>query len=173
MKCSVLAGSLCLLLTGCATMAPLPETQTEFVPTGEISMAMMSASFDAVRVRKANVNLTKRADGSWGGVLGSVGVDASVTPTRVTGVGLTLVLEESGGEKGTIITGQWQGKIVRFELDAHRALIRTPKFNATLNRSSPNTFGARGELQLKGEAALAEPPWPQFALALLAAFTTN
>ncbi|MBS1150118.1 MAG: hypothetical protein H6Q89_1816, partial [Myxococcaceae bacterium] len=47
------------------------------------------------------------------------------------------------------------------------------KFNATLSRSGPNTFGARGELELKGEAALAEPPWPQFALALLAGFTSN
>ena len=161
------------LLTGCATMAPLPETQTEFVPTGEITLSSMGAAFDSVRVRKPNVNLTKRADGSWGGVLGTSGIDVSVTPKRVTGVGLTLVLEESGGEKGTIITGQWQGNIVRFEFGPDQALIRTSKFNATMARSSPTTFGPRGELQLKGEAALAEPPWPQFALALLAAFTTN
>jgi hypothetical protein len=173
MKRALAFGSLFLLVGGCATMAPLPETLTEYVPSGEISLAAQGASFDAVRVRKPNVNLTKRADGSWGGVLGATGIDVSVTPKRVTGVGLTLVLEESGGEKGTVITGQWQGSIVRFEFDQSHALIRTPRYNTTLDRSSPNTFGARGELQLKGEAALAEPPWPQFALALLAAFTTN
>ncbi len=165
--------SLCCLISGCATAPPLPETLTEFVPTGEIVIGSMGASFDSVRVRKPNVNLTKRADGSWGGVIGNTGIDVSVTSKRVTGVGLTLVLEESGGEKGTIITGQWKGSILRFEITAEQALIRTPTFSTTLSRSSPNTFGSRGELVFKGEAALAEPPWPQFALAMLAAFTTN
>ncbi len=162
---------LVVVLSGCASMQPLPETQTEYVPTGEISLGAMGASFDAVRVRKPNANLTKRADGSWGGVLGGQGIDVSVTPRRVSGVNLTLVLEEAGSETTPmIITGQWQGKIVRFELDNERALIRTPGVNVTLARSSPTTFGAKGELELKGDAALAEPPWPQFALAMLAAF---
>lgn len=178
MKRTLSLGPLFLLLIGCARMAPLPETQTEYVPTGEINLGSLGASFDTVRVRKANVNLTKRADGSWGGVMGSgpsggIGIDVTVTPKRVTGVGLTLVLEESGGEKGTIITGQFQGNIVRFEFGPEQALIRTHRFSSTLARSSPTTYGARGELKLNGEAALADPPWPQFALALLAAFTTN
>ena len=162
-----------LLLTCCVTAQPLPETLTDYVPTGEVLLGAMGATFDSVRVRKPNVNLTKRADGSWGGVLGSSGLDCSVTPNRVTGVGLTLVLEESGGEKGTLITGQWQGKPVRFELGPERAVIRAGKFSSTLERSGPTTYGSRGELQLKGEAALADPPWPQLALALLAAFAVN
>lgn len=158
---------------GCVTAQPLPETETEFVPTGEILLGSKGAAFDAVRVRKPNVNLTKRSDGSWGGVLAGTGIDVSVTPKRVTGVGLTLVLEESGGEKGTIITGQWQGNTVRFEIGPEQALIRTGKFSTTLTRSGEHTFGSRGELEMKGEAALAEPPWPQFGLALLAAFTAT
>lgn len=158
---------------GCVTAQPLPETETEFVPTGEILLGSKGAAFDAVRVRKPNVNLTKRSDGSWGGVLAGTGIDVSVTPKRVTGVGITLVLEESGGEKGTVITGQWQGKTVRFEIGPEQALIRTGTFSTTLTRSGPNTFGARGELELKGEAGLPEPPWPQMGLALLAAFTAT
>ncbi len=160
-----------VVLTGCASMQPLPETQTEYVPTGEINLGAMGASFDSVRVRKANVNLTKRADGSWGGVLGGVGIDVSVTPKRLSGVNLMLVLEEAGSESTpVVITGQWQGKIVRFEIDNERALIRTPSMSVTLARSGPTTFGGKGELEFKGDAALAEPPWPQFALAMLAAF---
>ena len=170
---------LCAALTGCATMQPLPETLTEYKPTGEITLQRLGASFDSVRVRNPNVNLTKRADGSWGGTfggagtVGTVGIDVSVTPKRVTGVGILLVLEESGGEKGTIITGQWRGDMVRFEFGPEKALIRTSRYSSTLDRSGPNSFGARGELELKGEAALPEPPWPQFALALLAAFAAQ
>ncbi len=160
-------------LGGCVTAQPLPETLTEFVPTGEIVLGTKGASFDAVRVRKPNVNLTKRSDGTWGGVMAGTGIDVSVTPKRVTGVGITLVLEESGGEKGTVITGQWQGNTVRFEINSERALIRTGKFSTTLDRSGENTYGARGEMELKGEAALNDPPWPQFGLALLAAFTAT
>jgi hypothetical protein len=170
--------ALLLCLAGCATVPPLPETLTEFVPTGEVRYGSHGAAFDAVRVRKPNVNLTKRADGSWGGVLGSssrgaFGIDATVTPKRVTGVGLTLVLAESDAEKGTVITGQWQGNMVRFEIGPEQALIRTPGHSITLTRSGPTTYGARGELELTGDAALAEPPWPQFGFALLAAFMAN
>lgn len=161
-----------LALGGCIAFAqPLPETLTEFVPTGEISLRSNGASFDAVRVRKPNGNLSKRSDGSWGGVLSGQAIDVSVTPKRVAGVNLTLVLEESGGPKGTVITGQFQGSILRFEIGPEEARIRTPNHSMTLARSSPNTFGPRGEFELKGDAALPEPPWPQFALAMLAAFT--
>jgi hypothetical protein len=160
-----------LLFTGCALFPqPLPETNTDFVPTGEISMRSSGAAFDAVRVRKPNVNLSKRTDGSWGGVMNGQAIDVSVTPDKISGVNLTLKLEESGGPKGTVITGQFQGKIVRFEIGPETALIRTPAHSVTLTRSSPNTFGGRGELEFKGDAALAEPPWPQFALAMMAAF---
>ena len=161
-----------LLLGACALFPqPLPETTTEFVATGEVSLHLAGAAFDAVRVRKPNVNLSKRSDGSWGGVMSGQAIDVSVTPNRLSGVNLTLKLEESGGPKGTVITGQFHGDIVRFEIGPEQAVIRTSNHSTTLTRSGPNTFGPRGELELKGEAALPEPPWPQFALAMLAAFT--
>jgi hypothetical protein len=161
-----------VLLGGCALFPqPLPETQTEFVPSGEIQLRSNGAAFDAVRIRKPNGNLSKRTDGSWGGVLAGQAIDVSVTPKRVSGVNLTLVLEESSAEKGTVITGQFQGNILRFEFGPDQAVIRTATHSATLMRSGPGTYGGKGELELKGEASLAEPPWPQFALALLVAFT--
>ncbi len=161
-----------LLLSACAIFPqPLPETQTEFVATGEVQLHSQGAAFDAVRIRKPSANLSKRTDGSWGGVMGGQAIDVAVTPKRVSGVNLTLVLEESGGPKGTVITGQFQGNIVRFEIGPNQALIRTANRSTTLTASGPGTYGPRGELELKGEASLPEPPWPQFALAMLAAFT--
>ena len=161
-----------VLLGACAMFPqPLPETQTEFVPTGEVQLRANGAAFDAVRIRKPNGNLSKRTDGSWGGVLAGQAIDVSVTPKRISGVNLTLVLEESGGEKGTIITGQFQGNILRFEIGPEQAVIRTTNHSMTLQRSGPGAYGARGEFELKGEASLPEPPWPQFALAMLVAFT--
>ena len=158
-------------LSSCALFPqPLPETQTEFVATGEINIHSQNAAFDAVRVRRAGANISKRTDGSWGGVMNGQAVDVSVTPKRISGVEINMVLEESGGEKGTVITGQFHGNILRFEIGPKQALVRSANHSFTLTRGADGTYGPQGELVLKGDAALPEPPWPQFALALLAAF---
>src|SRR4051812_23267514 len=115
-----MVGALAVLLSGCLLPQVVPEADSEFIPTGEIQYRGNGASFDAVRVRNPRCNLTKRTDGSWGGTIdvGSMRqpVDVSVTPKKVTGVGLTLVLEEESAENGIVVTGQWQGKILRFEV---------------------------------------------------------
>ena len=139
-----------------------------YVSTGEVSFMGGGASFDANRVVGPRVNLSRRADGSWGGVLMDQPVDLSVSPGRVSGVNLTLAITQGPG--GTVITGQWQGRILRFELGPEGALIRTPTRSFTLVRHGPNAFGPMGELSLTGEAALPEPPMPQLALALVATF---
>lgn len=163
--------TLLLSVTGCQMAQVVPEASLAYVPAGEIQYLDSGATFDAVRVRNPRCNLSKRTDGSWGGSLGNQPIDASVTPKRMSGVGLTLSLEEES-ETGTVITGQWQGRIVRFEVGPEKALIRTPTRSLTLNRTGPTTFtyGALGELQLKGEASNPIPPWPEFALAMLCAF---
>ena len=89
----------------------------------------------------------------------------------MSGVELMLTREKSEGNR-TVITGQFQGRIYRFELDENRAIMRAPNNAFTLDGrlESPNltTYGPQGNLQLRGEASGDNPPWPQIAFALMA-----
>jgi hypothetical protein len=161
--------SLCVL-SGCAAMFPssVPEAATEYKPTGELNFYDKSASFDAWRVRAVNANITKRTDGSWGGVLRDEPLDVSVTPDSLTGAIIKLVREDTAD--GYIITGQINGAIVRYEVLKDKLLIRTGRQSFTLGRKDANSFGGKGEFTMSGEAANPEVPWPQVGLALLAMF---
>jgi hypothetical protein len=169
------AVSLLLLpLAACALPQTVPSAQSvAYDPMGQIRLYDRSSSFDEVRVRSAKANLSARSDGSWAGTLGDTAVDVSVTDTHVRGANLLLTREESTDER-YVVTGQFQGRIVRFELDQEKALIRTPALSVTLAprtlSSDTSSYGGRQDLKLVGQAALIRPPWPQMALALLAAF---
>lgn len=161
-----------LALSSCNFPKVMPEAlNTEFKPTGELLFYNRTASFDAYRVRSPSCNLARRTDGSWGGVLAQRPIDVSVTDKRISGVDLLLTRELSQG-KGLIITGQFQGRIYRFELDDQRLIMRTPNNSFTLDGRqvgpTETTYGPRGDLQLRGEAGGANPPWPQIGFALIA-----
>jgi hypothetical protein len=161
-----------LLLSACNLPKVMPEAlNTEFKPTGEILLYNRSASWDAYRVRSPKCNLARRTDGSWGGVMVERPVDVSVTDRRISGVDLMLTRELSDDNK-LVITGQFQGRIYRFELGEQRALFRAPNNAFTLDGRTPGeemtTYGPRGDLQLKGEAGSDDPPWPQIGFALMA-----
>lgn len=161
-----------LALSACNLPKVVPEAlNTEFKPTGEVILYNRTASFDAYRVRSPKCNLSKRTDGSWGGVLAERPVDVSVTDRRISGVELMLSREMSEDDK-VVITGQFQGRIYRFELDDKRAIMRAPNNAFTLDGRQvgpqQTTYGPRGDLQLKGEAGADSPPWPQIGFALMA-----
>ena len=161
-----------LVFSSCNFPKVVPEAlDTEFKPTGELLLYNRTASFDAYRVRNIKCNLSKRTDGSWAGMLAERPIDVTVTDRRLSGVELMLTREESDGNK-TVITGQFQGRIYRFEFDAHRALLRGPNMAFTLDgrEVSPTqtTYGPQGNLQLRGEAGSEDAPWPQMAFALMA-----
>lgn len=159
---------------GCTFPQVVPEALKEdYVPTGSLQMYDKSASFDAVRVRAPKANLAKRTDGSWGGVINQVPVDVSVTDTTVRGVAFVLTREDSGPGK-LVITGQFQGKIYRFEFDDKLARVRTPSTSLDFQTRSPVegglAYGPMKPFVLKGQAAAENPPWPQIAFALIAMF---
>lgn len=161
-----------LALSACSFARVMPEAlNTEFKATGEVLLYNRTASFDAYRVRSPRCNLSKRTDGSWGGVLAERPVDVSVTDTRISGVDLMLTREKSEGNR-QVITGQFQGRIYRFELDEHRVILRAPNVAFTLDGRQvgpkQTTYGPRGDLQLMGDAAGDDPPWPQIGFALMA-----
>lgn len=161
--------------SSCVLPQVVPEAlNTEFKPTGEALLYNRSAAFDAVRVRSPKCNLAKRTDGSWGGTFAERPLDVSVTNTKITGVEFNLTREMSEGMH-TVITGQFQGRIYRFEFDEKQALVRAPNTSLTLPGRTPGenktTYGGRGELQLIGEAAQPEnAPWPQIGFVLMAMF---
>ncbi len=170
MRSTLVALSLLVFSTSCAMRAAaLPEA--EFKPTGEVSLYDRTISFDSTRVRSAQCNMTQRSDGSWGGVLDQRPLDVSVTPTRITGVDFNLTRDTSQPGK-FVITGQFQGRIYRFELDDQQAMIRAPSKSLTLPGrlvgENQTSYGAQANLQLRGEAGAENPPWPQIAFALVA-----
>jgi hypothetical protein len=163
-----------LLVAGCALPKTVPEALSpDFKPTGEVSLRGNTASFDAWRVRAPNCNLSKRTDGSWGGTLSERAIDVSATETQIRGVEMTMTREHTPDGK-EIITGQFLGKIARFEFDGERAIIRTQRASVTLLGRVVGeqvvSYGSLHELELRGEAGGTTPPWPQMAFALMAAF---
>lgn len=162
--------SLCCALTGCASLFPaaVPETLTEYKPTAELNFYNKSANFDSVRMRAVNANLSKRTDGTWGGIFKEQPIDVNVTADRITGSNIALVREDTAD--GYIITGQWQGGIVRYEVLADRLLIRTTRQSFTLARTDATSFGPNREFTMTGEASGAQVAWPQIGFALLSMF---
>ncbi len=160
-------------LAACTFPQVVPEALTnEYKPTGEVMMRNRGASFDAVRVRAPHCNLSKRTDGSWAGTLNEKVIDVSVTETRISGVDFTLTRENSEG-RHMVITGQFDGKIYRFEFDERHALIRAPgamnfNFDGLTVEGTTVRYGPMGNFELRGEAGSTNPPWPQLGFALLA-----
>ncbi len=95
-------------------------------------------------------------------------VDVTVNGNRIVGSFMTLYVEQSS--KGVLITGQWLGRILRFEVAPEQVLVRTPNRSLTLGRRGKGEYGPGGELKLTGQAVLQNPPMPQFALAMAATF---
>jgi len=163
-----------LSLSACALPQTVPEAlSTEYSPSGNIQLFNSGASFDAVRVRSPYANISKRTDGTWAGTLRETFIDVSVTDTHVRGANMLLTRGDSTAGH-YVVTGQVNGRIVRFELDQEKAMIRTTTFSTTLTprtlQADAAAYGGQSELQLRGQAALIDPPWPQMALALVAAF---
>jgi hypothetical protein len=163
-------------LSACATAPAAPEP--EYKPTGEVVIYERTSTFDGTHVRGPSCNLSRRDDGSWGGVLGGRGIDVAVTNDSIRGVDLTISREES--TRGhQVITALFMGLIYRFELSADGAIIRTPTRSMTfpgrvvgerLASYGGGVGGAHGDFTLRGDASLENPPWPQLALALLATY---
>ncbi len=169
--------SLLFLCCSCAALLGaevVPEAKGDYNPTGEIAFFDRGSTFDAVRVRNPHVSFTKKVDGSWGGTIVDPGnitqaLDLTVTPKKISGVDLVLTLE-SQDDQNTVIVGQYQGRILRFEFHPDVVLIRTSTQSLTFHKHDENTWGPKGELLLKGDAGKSPQPWPQIALAMLAAF---
>jgi hypothetical protein len=154
--------------------APAPAAaEADYVPAGEIRIRL-SASYDATRVRGPNTNLTLTSDGRWGGTISGTSVRLQVTPTRITGGGVTLNVTRDAGR--LTVQGTAGGSRVRIiatntSIDAQSG-DRT--FNATREAGGEwrqaNKTGGATNFRFTGSAA--DPltaPMPQWVLAVIGA----
>jgi opacity protein-like surface antigen len=155
--------------------APAPAAAAaDYVPTGEIRIRL-SASFDGTRVRGPNTNLTLTSDGAWGGTIAGKAVRLTVTPTRITGGGVSLNVTREGDRlsvQGTAASGARVRIIVTKTTMDLQAGKRT--FNAT--RADDGSWRqanmAGGPTNFRFTGAAADPlaaPMPQWVLAAIAA----
>ena len=154
-----------------APATPAPEA--DYVPAGEIRIRL-SASYDATRVRGPNTNLTLAADGRWAGSISGSSVRLEVTPTRISGAGVTLTVAREADRLS--VQGTASGARVRIiatktTIDAQAGERR---FNATRdadgNWRQANLAGGATNFRFTGSAS--DPltaPSPQWILAVIAA----
>ena len=162
---TVLCAVTCLVVCGCQHTPS--KNDLPFNPTGEVFSTIGSARFDSDRVIGPNINLEKRADGSWAGRLYENFLDLNEYENRVGGVDLTM--QRLPLEKGEAYAGQWQGQFFRIDLGEKGIQVRTATRSFSLPKRARGQYG-QGQLTLTGQAADDAPPFPQFAFALLGSF---
>jgi len=172
-----------------AAAAPAAAQDVPFEPTGELRMngvsGFNSVSFDQDRIVGPIVNLTRRDDGSWAGDIGGKDLDLHPIEAGLQAPNVKIKFKSKDGR--TAIEGLYFGQRVRIELDAKKLSGRFGACSMTLKRRGPPVYhgdlgclrpgdrlplAGRVSLEVIGEAASANPPLPQFALALLAVLTS-
>jgi hypothetical protein len=154
-----------------APAAPAPEA--DYVPSGEVRIRL-SASYDATRVRGPNTNLTLASDGRWAGRIAGQSTRLQVTPTRITGAGVTLNVTSEPDR--LTVQGTAAGARVRIVATKNSidATAGKRSFNATRdadgNWRQANQAGGATNFRFTGSAVdpLAAPS-PQWVLAVIAA----
>ncbi len=116
-----------------------------------------------------SINVNQRSDGSWAGTFGDQVIDLNYENGFLTGSNINVRVQEHSA--GVVITGQWFGQLVRYEVDNDQVMVRTPNRSYTLGRTGNGLYGPEGQFRLEGQAALTNPPEPAFALAMLAITT--
>jgi hypothetical protein len=179
-RSSPLAAALAAIL-GCAagseTLLPLTPVPAEpppdaFAATGEILAYARSAGFTDWRVVGQAVNMTRADDGSWKGDL--LGRSYMLKPGegKVSGAGANIFFVRSGRE--ILVRGYLQNQKFSIRILPGEGLATARgiacRFDGNLIDCEKKSASERQGIEFRGQAALvAEPPLPQFALALIAA----
>ncbi len=172
MKTTTTVWVMVCVLTACQHLGVAADaSEAPFEPTGAVQYLARGASFSSTRVVGPNVNLTKRSDGSWGGRLLDQPVDVNEYEHRIGGVDFTLQVEAT--PSGQLVTGQFQGESLRFEIDKAMIRVRAGRESFTLGAHGVGHYGSAGEFELSGDAARPMPPFPQLAFAMIGAFARS
>ncbi len=147
------------------------DPEAPFVASGEV-VYRTSAAYDATRVRGPNVNMAITRDGRWGGNLLSKDVVLQVTPDRITGAGVNLVVKQDAASLS--VEGMISGIRVRFKATAKDFVGRVGNRQVECGRE-PDGYcyllgGRTSSMRFKGTAnKWPDVPMPQWVFAVIGA----
>jgi len=155
--------------TGSASGGAASDSKADFTPTGQVNGYLSNASFDATHVVGPKINASLRSDGTWGGTIGTEGraLFHTFKDGTLTGPDLTMTITKAGAV--LTITGQFQGRILRFEISPTSLKVRTDTRSLDFAGDGAGNYQGPKTVTLTGEA-VALPPTVPFALALTASF---
>lgn len=162
------AACFALALSACASTDGA-RGASGFQPSGEVFSSLgSSVAFNDERILGPEINLTRRADGTWAGTINGTLVDIRVKEGNLHGIHIDLNWQPiEGGFKAQGLIGQ---RIVRVQVDEKWLEVQNGRTSASLWRTGPGTFeDTRGSMRLEGEAQ--DLKMPQTVLALLVAAT--
>lgn len=166
-----LAAALLLLATTAPAFAAEPEAP--FVSTGEV-VYRNSAAFDATRVRGPTVNMAVTKDGRWGGSILQKDVMLKVTPDRISGAGVNLVVKKKDGT--LTVEGLVNNVRVRLEASSGRFVGRVGSQQVESTREPGSDWftnagsGRQATIRFKGDAGkMPDVPMPQWVFAVIGA----
>jgi hypothetical protein len=169
---TLLAAACTLALAACATSsegtsATAAASKGDFTPTGSVSGFTGNASFDATRVVGPKINASLRSDGTWGGTIGDRPLFHAFKDGTLSGPDLTLNITKAGDV--LTITGQIQGRILRFEVSPALLRVRTDTRSMDFNGDGTGVYSGMKTVTFTGDA-VGLPPTVPMALALTASF---
>lgn len=167
MRSSLIVG-LAATLLACQHGAPADDKPKVFNKKGGVVFLGGSASWDEDEIAGPLVSVSQRSDGSWAGTINQQIIDVNVYPGRASGSFLTMKWTNDQGSM--LVAGAFNDRPYRFEVHPDKVFARLPTRAFTLARLPDGTYGRGGELKFEGEASAANPPMPQFGIAMLASF---
>jgi hypothetical protein len=166
-----------LALAALSFLAPSPARaagpEAPFVSTGEV-IYRNSAAYDATRVRGPTVNMALTRDGSWGGSILQKDVMLTVTPDRIAGAGVNLVVTRKDGT--LTVEGLVNGIRVRLQASAGKFVGRVGSQQVESTREPGSDWymnagsGRQATIRFKGTAGqMPDVPMPQWVFAVIGA----
>jgi hypothetical protein len=153
--------------------APALGEEAPFVSTGEV-VYRNSAAFDATRVRGPTVNMAITKDGHWGGSILQKDVMLKVTPDRISGAGVNLVVKKADGK--LTVEGLVNKVRVRLEASANKFVGRVGTQQVESTREPGSDWwanagsGRQATIRFKGTAGqMPDVPMPQWVFAVIGA----
>jgi hypothetical protein len=152
---------------------PALAEEAPFVSTGEV-VYRNSAAFDATRVRGPTVNMAITKDGRWGGSILQKDVMLKVTPDRISGAGVNLVVKKADGK--LTVEGLVNNVRVRLEASANKFVGRVGTQQVESTREPGSDWyvnagsGRQATIRFKGDAGkMPDVPMPQWVFAVIGA----
>ncbi len=173
MRTNAVVAALAVLSLLAAAPVQAAEPEAPFVSTGEV-VYRNSAAFDDTRVRGPTVNMAITKDGHWGGNILQKDVMLNVTPDRISGAGVNLVVKKKDGKltvEGLVndvrvmleaTSGKFVGRVGTQQVES----TREPGSDWYVNAGS----GRQATIRFKGTAGqMPDVPMPQWVFAVIGA----